>query len=620
MQSIYDSRLDSGSKIRLLTLHPAQASPIESDNPVHKCTLKAVSLLDNPSYTALSYTWGNQSNPQIIHINGELVPVGQNLAAALSHIRKPDRPIALWVDAVCINQGDHLERSYQVSIMTLIYSKAEYVLAWLGLAADDSDKAMDLYRTIGTESIRAGVLDLRGNDLENLANPGENERLSMIKHSLDTCAEEADLIVFDESLTALSKREYWTRTWIVQELTVARNVLLMCGSATLPFRTFSGASNFCGYARNRRALDLTPNQWKDPILGPKLQASMGSAPSAAPNTIIGIRRRYQEETGDRESFYGLLKRTCFIKPAISPLKATQSMDKIYGLLGLDPRTKQLGLYPDYSKTSNDVYMAATRALIADGQVNILAWSQQHKNIQDLPTWVPDFSSAIYPPCGENSRTGSTRAIYNASGQQSVSIVPSEKPNIIGLRGTMIDIIDCVGAPWTPSLGEPYNYDAAKLFFDDVECFCKLQWERGPKLDQDTKKWIEGTWRIPCADQEGKYSGKDRASPAIHRAFLELKQPEARHNKASEARLKYMEVLKSLYDRRSFSSEEGYLGLAPAHSKPGDIICILLGADFPFIIREVEKEKYELVGEAFVYGIMDGEGLELGKEVEEIFLV
>jgi hypothetical protein len=200
---------------------------------------------------------------------------------------------------------------------------------------------------------------------------------------------------------------------------------------------------------------------------------MGSAPSAAPNTIIGIRRRYQEETGDRESFYGLLKRTCFIQPAISPLKATQSMDKIYGLLGLDPRTKQLGLYPDYSKTSNDAYMAVTRVLIADGQVNILAWSQQHKNIQDLLTWVPDFSSAIYPPCGENSCTGSTRAIYNASGQQSVSIVPSEKPNIIGLRGTMIDIIDCVGAPWTPSLGELYNYDTAKLFFDDVECFCKL---------------------------------------------------------------------------------------------------------------------------------------------------
>lgn len=105
--------------------------------------------------------------------------------------------------------------------MTVIYSKAEYVLAWLGVAADHSNKAMDLYSTIGTQSIGAGILDLRGNDLQKLANPGEDERLSRIKHSLDAYAQEADLVLFDESLTALSKREYWTRAWIVQELAVA---------------------------------------------------------------------------------------------------------------------------------------------------------------------------------------------------------------------------------------------------------------------------------------------------------------------------------------------------------------------------------------------------------------
>jgi hypothetical protein len=620
MHSIDYDLLDFRSEIRLLILHSVQASLEESDTPVVTCTLKTVSLLDSPSYVALSYTWGNSTTSQIIHINGKPVSVGENLAAALSHIRKPDRPIALWVDAICINQKDNLEKSHQVSIMTEIYTKAEYVVAWLGVATDSSDKAMNLYSTIGPKAIEAGILDLRGNDLPNLANPREDERLSRIKDSLDAYAQEADLVLFDESLIALSKRDYWTRTWIVQELTVAQHVKLMCGSKTLSFKTFSGASNFCGYARTRRANNVTLDQWKDPVQGPDLQASMARAPSAAPNVITGIRRRYQEETGDRESFYELLKRTCFAYPARDPLKVTKSIDKIYGLLGLDPGTKQLGLYPDYDKTPKDAYMATTRALIADGQVNILAWSQQHKKIQDLASWVPDFSSAINPPCGENDRSGSTEAIYNASGQQSVSIVLNENPNVIGLRGILIDTIDCVGTPWTPNLQEPFNYDAVKPYFDDIANFCKLQWERGPKLDQDTKKWVEGTWRIPCADQEGKYSGRDRASPAIHGAFLEVKQPSPRYIKPSKVRLNYMKVLKSLYDRRPFSSTEGYVGLAPAHSKSGDIICILFGADFPFIIRKAAKGQYELVGEAFVYGIMDGEGLELGKEVEEIFLI
>jgi hypothetical protein len=44
-----------------------------------------------------------------------------------------------WIDAICINQADDIEKSWQVQQMWAVYHEAQYVAAWLGLAADDND-------------------------------------------------------------------------------------------------------------------------------------------------------------------------------------------------------------------------------------------------------------------------------------------------------------------------------------------------------------------------------------------------------------------------------------------------------------------------------------------------
>lgn len=117
---------------------------------------------------------------------------------------------------------------------------------------------------------------------------------------------------------------------------------------------------------------MTLDQWMDRVCGPLIKAVMAKAPNSAPNIIIGIRRRCQRETGEQESFFGLLKRSCFVKLTIHPLKVTDSRDKVYGLLGLDSLTIQLGISPNYTRSTQEVYTATTRALIANGKINILA--------------------------------------------------------------------------------------------------------------------------------------------------------------------------------------------------------------------------------------------------------
>jgi hypothetical protein len=61
-----------------------------------------------------------------------------------------------------------------------------------------------------------------------------------------------------------------------------------------------------------------------------------------------------------------------------------------------------------------------------------------------------------------------------------------------------------------------------------------------------------------------------------------------------------------------------LGIGPYDTEPGDLIFILLGSDVPYVLRRnSEDEKLRLVGEAYVHGIMDGEGFKQSQVIETI---
>src|ERR1700728_3142249 len=78
------------------------------------CTLRHVSLDDNPKYTALSYTWGNPDITRPISLDGYCVNVTTNLKSALLHLREKAQERTFWIDAICINQSDLTEPSQQV--------------------------------------------------------------------------------------------------------------------------------------------------------------------------------------------------------------------------------------------------------------------------------------------------------------------------------------------------------------------------------------------------------------------------------------------------------------------------------------------------------------------------
>jgi hypothetical protein len=91
--------------------------------------------LDNcPPFDALSYFWGDPELSCRIVCSGLEIGITQNLFFALSRLRDKAKSNAakFWIDAICINQGDNIERSDQVTMMQRIYSQAVTVVIWLG--------------------------------------------------------------------------------------------------------------------------------------------------------------------------------------------------------------------------------------------------------------------------------------------------------------------------------------------------------------------------------------------------------------------------------------------------------------------------------------------------------
>jgi hypothetical protein len=91
----------------------------------------------------------------------KMLMIKPNLYEALRHLRKENGVVALWVDALCINQFDDAEKNEQVAKMALIYHKAYNFNIWLGI--DDpgypvSGTAMALIREVSNPENQTRLL------------------------------------------------------------------------------------------------------------------------------------------------------------------------------------------------------------------------------------------------------------------------------------------------------------------------------------------------------------------------------------------------------------------------------------------------------------------------------
>jgi hypothetical protein len=623
----YGSLNPQKNEIRILTLLPGgnhvipgtTGQPRAGDNThsntiaaeIH-CELRTISLNDEPSYVALSYVWGIDTPSTEIFVNAKPFFVRMNLAAALRHLRQTDRSVNIWIDAICINQKNNQEKSQQVKFMARIYESCVEVLVWLGSAEDESDTAMEKLKDIGSKAIDAGMHDFRGTDIPKWFNTHQDERIQKLKASLGGLAEREGLDLFHPALIPLSKRAYWTRVWVLQEFSIPKTVKIQCGLKRLDITTFSVAFNFCAFARWTLSSRFAPEDFRDPKSKLRSISGTANAPSGAPNQLIGVRRRYHAETGERETLKSLLERTCMPGSSTIAQNATDPRDKIFGLLALAADSERLGIVPDYTKSTVETYIDVTRLLIAAGEISILSWCQQSNRRKGLPSWVPDFASDIKEAYGADKTTGALFSASKSSKFPGLVASPHGDFNLIGLSGVKVGTIADISSVWTPEQGSNWEWDDATRLIREVEVFCERS-----TLITDSQKALEASMRIPCADQQVSGTTKQRASSSIHLQYEKIKTVQ-KDGFSHEAAI-YRNAMTFQRDRRPFLSSGGHIGLAPARVEVEDCICIMFGSPVPYVLRASTEGRFVLIGEAYVHGIMDGEWLDTDRTSFKFFI-
>jgi hypothetical protein len=223
------------------------------------------------------------------------------------------------------------------------------------------------------------------------------------------------------------------------------------------------------------------------------------------------------------------------------------------------------------------------------------------SIPELPTWVPDWSTAlnVLSPIWEPwSASGFISGHNELLGN-----------GILRTAGVRVAVVNQT------------HIFPENLTFDPDTFLTHIQ--RLIPAGFDESAYIGGgslldayCHALYCSD-----SISDRANHPEHHLGVQ----EARDSMLSIWRSKISDSSFLLTDRFSLSlhrctigrsfvtTYEGYVGLAPGGAKPGDVLCVLLGVDVPILLRPTTPEstaeqRWQVVGSCNTPGLMFGEAI------------
>ena len=206
--------LTDPENIRLLAVRSAPKDADLIDCTLFECDLK------DAKYEALSWCWGDRLKTRKIQISDSTetksLAIPENLYEGLKALRLDKKVRNLWVDAVCIHQNNVQERNKQVPRMDQIYGNASNVCIWLGppdhlLAEAKVKKAFNFV-----------------------------DKLLKL-WNLDNLLEKESDIESWEALLDVMKRPWFSRRWVVQEISLAKEATIHCGSYKAPWDDFADA-------------------------------------------------------------------------------------------------------------------------------------------------------------------------------------------------------------------------------------------------------------------------------------------------------------------------------------------------------------------------------------------
>lgn len=362
-------------------------------------------------YTALSYVWGSVEDPAHITIDGHArFEVTRNLFNALKSLRRPDVALSLWVDAICINQGDSNEKRVQIGLMRRVYSQAQKVIAYVPQEPEDADRFSELLSKILRAYAQCREVIDSGAEYKHQATVADRSDTHEAQHEQEqqqmrqvplqptgTCIEDYDMPLEDDAIWLVWRRffasPYFRRIWILQEFTLAKDLHFDNGSYQFAYthiliamQAIDTASRMLNarYLGRGENVELT----RAALLGWRGLQMMNM------ERIFAIPELYDKVTNEQ------LKRTRRLIDKIGKAfdyDATDPRDRIYALLGLTSDAEYFQALVSYHEadTYEVVYRRFAVALIHQGHLlQILHMACKTPSSPQMPSWVPVSSTGF----------------------------------------------------------------------------------------------------------------------------------------------------------------------------------------------------------------------------------
>jgi len=629
---------------------------ITRENGELSCQLYETTADPSSTYHCLSYTWGNPlgsgSESDIwlqthrIQVSGPgpadcgYLLVGRNLHDFLEEFERcePDDIEYLWIDAICINQNNLDERAAQVGFMNAIYTNCRAVIVWFGVDDDNAAAAFTMLPHLDisdyTSKFRGG---LRG-DSAAVDMPRVYAALNMPQPPADVLLSAARFL----------RRSWLYRVWTLQETMLPREGMLWCGSLRTPLRSLGHLISLM-----RGFLDVQ--------LHPVLRNARRGQPD-----------RVGRAQNLRDTFQRIvLSRTKFLKGAMTDVSrardndCTDPRDKLYGLLGM---MKEGGAVTvDYTKPVEDVYLewARMRSLID----NLIHLEDPSTRVTaGLPSWVPDLCVPQLPRPWPTQ--GGWMYTAGTAGDFQDLQLESADPRILPLLALEEDKVAAIGASYhetieggdgllsslnllhdqLDNLGAPVHGDHVEDFWRTLIANLPGNSPRHPESDEFGPSFRSlarhiialhmaeeesSDWVAPARSMLVKLG---RATNARHLPdwdeilqLAEALRAQGANDESGEVVapaavdvgggvvkdvVEAMEVYLTSFDRmffrrRFFVTTKGRLAVGPQVLTPGDRVFVIAGCRYPYVLRESDggNNRYRILGEAYVQGIMFGEALE-----------
>ena len=567
--------------IRLLTVTTRNGAAASLD-------LRTFPQAAAPDYDAISYAWGNDPSPTSIMCNGILLKIWTNLFKALPYLqdfRPEPRTRPLWIDAICLNQTDDVEKAIHVPLMNEVYENASRTMIWLGEADVDSQLAID-----NMESLTQKLMTV-----ENPSSLTVHQRLT--NYGLPPPGDR-----IWEAIKAFQLRPWFFRLWILQEIVLSKNAVLMCGCKSTSWDVLTALHQAALQAQ------LTTMVFKEADPDTRFKTS-----------IMLVHHvdflRDLKKTGKPIDLNMLLLLSADRSYSVA-------VDRVWALLGLlnakyrqyIRKAKLIDYSPAAKSNYHETFLGIVKFHIKHDKAIAMRFIEENSRTERntlLPSWCPDW----HTDKGEIPLARSPEALVGIPDGQFRRIEPFMQVNedsSLELCGLTVDVIDCV----TTAPGERI-------------------------LDLDSYPWLAECWEIIKKTPFVPYDvyPEEAVIPTIPTTEVDgspIHELRQRYRRAEEV-LKYAlyppgtlleaspRTLIHCNNRKFFRTKAGRLGIGPADLEENDILCAMYGARTLWALRprkllvktqrqqasqsgrhDIEEREFELIGSAYTPSLLKGE--------------